>query len=765
MQHVRTISRQQRNGETSKESQRVFRVLDLFEQATSAQQPTAEEAKTNRQLYHNIAYTQEQIDRITADGMPVTAAPILNAKVQQHTGLIAGSEPSFAAVGREDSDTDFAALSTDILSYVWQNELNKGQAQLIQVNRDDFIGGRGIFFTYIDPTADLGRGEVRITRLEPFEVYPDPRSKQPDWSDADFIFVSSLMTVEKAVRRWGEKKIRSHFAKDPKPTPEVTDMYAAVGRGYAYNNEVLYGDKDSSIWGQEQDQFRMLEEYRKVFVTRHVVREIPLTPNPAKRVFERVQTEAEYIAYRKEQVYQIIFPDGKVHFAVTPQDVAYWAGQYAAGIPLEDIDERAITFIRQDQQGIDVYRVRSRTRGQLIDANIISHRKTRLQRIKVTTLFGETLLHEFELPTGTYPICPMMSQHDGTPYPTSKTSLIRSLIDQYNKNQQLQIQWAAAIAGPKIYSEDDVILNPAAITSIGPDIVKLKRGSIAQGRIPFKMPMEELPSHFFTEKAELINTIDLTTGLYPQLTQGAPGPSREPFRSFQGRDEAQQRRIRIDDAYLDLALTSLARVVIDLFVSITHREKVLRIVQPSTPSSAPARTSTVNEFVYDDFGNVIDILYDIQALNVDIRFVAGSTFPVNKEAEREKYVQLYQLFGPPFAPHVLKKFDIPNWEKIVADIDTITQLQQENAQLQEQLKKSEGAAQRLENQVVQTRIQGKVDKADASIDKQVGRVENASELSRSRIQDFQREQTSEQEGDSSELINQIFSTNPIAGES
>ena len=126
MLHTRTISRQQRTGETAKESHRVFHVLDLFEQSVSAQQATAEEAKTNRQLYHNIAYTQEQIDRITADGMPVTAAPILNAKVQQHTGLIAGSEPSFAAVGREDSDTDFAALATDILAYVWQNELNKG---------------------------------------------------------------------------------------------------------------------------------------------------------------------------------------------------------------------------------------------------------------------------------------------------------------------------------------------------------------------------------------------------------------------------------------------------------------------------------------------------------------------------------------------------------------------------------------------------------------------------------------------------------------
>ena len=84
----------------------------------------------------------------------------------------------------------------------------------------------------------------------------------------------------------------------------------------------------------------------------------------------------------------------------------------------------------------------------------------------------------------------------------------------------------------------------------------------------------------------------------------------------------------------------------------------------------------------------------------------------------------------------------PNWEEIVADIDTITQQQQQIEQLQEQLKQSEGAAQRLENQVVQTRIQGKVDKADATIDKQVGKVENAGELSRSARWDYSRLQLS-----------------------
>lgn len=755
------ITFKERQSDGTPETERINATLRLFEQCVAAQSSTAEEAMSNRQLYHNIAYTAEQIDRILADGMPVTATPILNAKVQQHTGLIAGNEPAYAAVARDDSDVTFANLAMDIITYVWQK--SNGQSELIQVNRDDFIGGRGIFFAYIDPNASLGEGEVRIERLEPFEVFPDPRSKKPDWSDSDFIYVSHLMTKDRAKKRWGEKVVDALFKRTNKrPIPETANGYTAKGRGFAYDNQVLVGEKDGSLWDPDTDQYRMVEEYRKVYSTRYLIREQPITPNPAGRQFERVLTESEYRAYRTETVYQINAPDGNTRFALAPNDIAYWAGQFIAATPdPANPSQRVILFRRPDGLGIDAYTIIERTRGQLIDVGVIFKRKTRIIRIHVTTLFGEQLLHEYELATSVYPICPVMSQHDGTPFPTSKASLIRSLIDQFNKKQQTEIQWGAAIAGPKIWSEEDVILNPEEITNVGPGHVKLRRGSQAQGRVPFKLPMDELPAHYFVEKRELLDLIDLVSGLHPQLVQGAPGPSREPFRSFQGRDEAQQRRIKIDDAFLSLGLTSLARVVLDLFVSITYREKVLRIVQPSTPSSAPARTTTVNQFIYDDYGQVIDILYDAQALDVDIQFVSGSTFPSNRAAEREQYLQYLQIIGPAFLPYFLKKIDLPDWEKLVSDVDQISQLQQQVQQLSEALKQAQGSQQRLENQVVQTRIQGKVDKADSKIDKEVNRVSTASELSRARIADF--EQSQSQPSPMMDILDQIFS-NQTEGE-
>tara|TARA_R100001198_G_scaffold86300_1_gene60932 strand:- start:1579 stop:2859 length:1281 start_codon:yes stop_codon:yes gene_type:complete len=54
--------------------------------------------------------------------------------------------------------------------------------------------GLGYFYVYVDPESDYGRGDVKITSINPFRVYVDPASRDRHYADASHILLSTILS-------------------------------------------------------------------------------------------------------------------------------------------------------------------------------------------------------------------------------------------------------------------------------------------------------------------------------------------------------------------------------------------------------------------------------------------------------------------------------------------------------------------------------------------------------------------------------------------
>ena len=79
-----------------------------------------------------------------------------------------------------------------ILEYVW--DISNCNTHFKQVVHDYSTTGLGYFYVYVDPESDYGRGDVKITSINPFRVYVDPASRDRYYADASHILLSTILS-------------------------------------------------------------------------------------------------------------------------------------------------------------------------------------------------------------------------------------------------------------------------------------------------------------------------------------------------------------------------------------------------------------------------------------------------------------------------------------------------------------------------------------------------------------------------------------------
>ena len=114
------------------------------------------------------------------------------AAVDKLKSLLTSRNPKFSAVAREDSDYKLANVWRTILEYVW--DVSDCNTHFKQVVHDYSVAGLGYFYVYLDPEADYGRGDVKITHINPFRVYVDPAARDRYYADSSAMILSTILT-------------------------------------------------------------------------------------------------------------------------------------------------------------------------------------------------------------------------------------------------------------------------------------------------------------------------------------------------------------------------------------------------------------------------------------------------------------------------------------------------------------------------------------------------------------------------------------------
>lgn len=563
--------------------------------------------------------------------------------IRQKEAQLNARNPSFRCVPVGDSDVKVAKLFSELLTYVWN--ISSGRLVLRQILNDTLVKGLGYMFCYIDKYADFGRGEVKIDYLNPEDVFVDPTSRRPDFSDSANILVYKELTkdqIKLLVPEWSDEKIES--------------LPCTEEGAYQYKTEYVDYDEPTLPVDvtTEEKKYKWIERYTKF-----------------KKVYYVVPSSEGLVTVSEEE--------------------------YRARRELLDPVERAVF----EQQSSKIY----------------------LDRVRVVTTCSTQKVSETVLPISHYPIIPFPNIYAGTPYPMGDVRLLKGLQREINKRRSLMIAHATVSTNPRLIVQEGSVENitqleldwarPASVIKYFPDHEPPK------SEIP-----APLPSALYALEAEAKHDMEYTAGVF-SVQQGDPKGAPDTFRGTMALEEFGSRRIQLTAQMVDEALAQAGRVLVELIQSNYTLEKTIRLVQPDGDQTA----FTINQPVYDDYGEVVEKTNDITAGRYDVYYVAGSTLASNRWAMLEEMVKLYDR-GIVDDIEVLKKTEVFDTPRLIERKSMLAKAMQQNQDFQKALKDSTQEIERLRKENLRLEKQEILEEFKRELQKKLDELDNQEDANR-----------------------------------
>ena len=194
---------------------RAKRIKSLFDAINDAPRQKWETVnQKGHDFYLDNQLTEDEKNALEDQGMPTFTVNRIIPVVEMLNYYATSNSPRWQAVGVEQSDSDVAALFADVADYVWSNSNGQsdsdvaalfadvsdyvwnnsdGQALYSNVINDCITKGVGYLQVCVDPNADNGMGEVTIQQPDPFDVFVDPKSRDPLYRDASHVIIRKVL--------------------------------------------------------------------------------------------------------------------------------------------------------------------------------------------------------------------------------------------------------------------------------------------------------------------------------------------------------------------------------------------------------------------------------------------------------------------------------------------------------------------------------------------------------------------------------------------
>lgn len=704
---------------SQKHRDEVDKSKNLFQSYQSSQAMWSRQASEDAEFYSGVHWTEEQIEELLERAQMPMSINTTYQVVNQAVAMLTHDNPSFRAVGREDSDRRTGHVVSDVLQYIWQN--SRGKSRLKPTIRDYYVKGRGVMMAMPNMNGDMGKGEVEITDLDPQEVYPDPNSTDPLWDDAAHILVKRNFTKEQVGQMWPDANLEnvqqgeSHF-------------HGATGAVATHDQQIFQSDISDSY----HEMYEVIERFTKVkkrFVRVRMPDIGQLSDGdeevmPMEAWKERAQDPGYIVSQagqnrpitqpeRVQEIAQMEQKFGPVfHYARTQPQVAP-NGQLQRGKPVKVPGPAA-----DNPQGIEGSTVRL-TRapiGALAEAGWIDKTEFTEDRVKVVATIGDELLYEPQiLPTRHYPVVPFNNNHQRTPYPISDVRMVKDCQKAINKTNSLILAHAANSTNQKVFMPRDATNKEEVERDFGKAGTSVfEYDPIALGQSGSN-PIETvgpppLPAALYQNMSRFIQLMQQTLGVF-QMQQGDSAEAPTTYNGTLAMDEYGQRRIKskMDDIYN--ALSRLGEVAFDFVQQVYTESKTLRLVQPNMPP----KQVQINQPRYDDFGNEVGRINDVTVGRYDVQIKSGSTLPSNRWAYLQQLIDMYSA-GLVDDQAVLMESELPNAEQILARKGQMQQMKQALEQQKETIEDLQGDLQTWMRKAQHANQKAELEKFKARLD-------------------------------------------------
>jgi hypothetical protein len=702
------------------------KVKDLFLKANCYERTKWESgAQTSYEFFLGDQLSKEEIRILQESGMPDFVVNRITPVIEMMKYFATANNPRWQAVGAEGSDADVAAMHSDIAEYCWHN--SNGDSIFSHIIQDSLVKGIGYMQIDVDPDQDRGLGEVVYKRIDPFDVFVDPTSRDFLFRDANYIMIRKDLPKSQLIDLFPSKKAMIKNA-----SGNSTGVTSYSGRDINQSDVVFPTDIRGPAYkedGEEDEFLDYYEVYSKEKVSYYNLY-INIPPSPHQMEEIRAQVQEQLSDMQKEMFVKIEETAISLQSQVEKGEMI----ESRAALELEKAQKQMQSELENQRQVLESGMQEERTRVKNYVVTEAEFKEIQLQdltkdnivdaiqffetRIKVCIVAGDKLLFDEMLPVKEYPIVPFVYQYTGTPYPLGAVQPMVGKQRELNKAHQILIHNANLASNLRwLYEEGSVPEEEWEQYSSSPGaLLKYRQGFTP----PTPVQPAPLNSAFFGITETAREDMEYISGIYSSM-QGSGKDSQDTYRGLLAQDEYGTRRIKSwMQNVIEPALEHLGVIFKDLSQATYQANKVFRIVQPNNINEE--KVMEINIPIYNDFGETIEKFNDYGTAKFDVRIIGGSTLPLNRWALLEEYFKWYQS-GLIDDIAMLQETDVRNKESIIERKSIYMQLRSRVEELEGMMVDREGTIETLERQVVQANIQSQVQKAEGRIDKSVSQTE------------------------------------------
>tara|TARA_Y100001963_G_scaffold38815_1_gene54263 strand:+ start:6177 stop:8483 length:2307 start_codon:yes stop_codon:yes gene_type:complete len=723
-----------------RQDKRALRVRDIFDNVNTG----------NRQQWEFInqkGFDFANDNQLSADdkelleeqGMPTFTINRIIPVVEMLNFYATANKPRWQAIGAEGSDSDVAAVFSDMADYVWYH--SNGQSLLSNAINDSVSKSIGYLLVDIDPNADQGMGEITIHQPDPFDVYIDPKSRSLLFEDAAYMLIRKVLPRTHLMKVYPEakRKIKNAFSFDNSTYNYTEKVFDETQKDFS-PKDVL--DESTTDMIDEEDTgkqdlieyYELFEKEKQLYV--NMFYKVPPNPSVVKEI--KIKVEKQISKMKEEAAVALMEKELQIAQAVQAKQMLPERGELELKKFKEETQEKIkmaqmqLQNELQKQSSVIENRVITKEEYKILikdkdfESLVVEAVEFYDSRIKKTCVVGDACIYEKYLPSKIkdYPLIPFHYKWTGTPYPISAVSPLIGKQQELNKVHQLMVHNASLGSSLRwMYEEGSIDTEHWEKYAAAPGaLLPLRSGFNAPTPV---MPFQ-LPNAFFGISGEGKQDMEYLAGIYSSMQGDTKQTKDMPFKGMLAIDEYGTRRVKYWLKHsVEPALRQVGELVRQYTQSVYTANKIFRIVQPNAIQEE--KQVEINIPVYNDLGEAVGKVMDYASSRFDVRLIAGSTLPVNRWAYLAELKELMQL-GVVDDVAVLSETDIKNKDKIVKRKSLYAQMKQKMEGMEKQMQDKEGTIETLERQLVQAGIRNKTMQGEMEINRKVSEAKARQEI-------------------------------------
>lgn len=667
------------------EQQKAVPIIELFNQYWGNERATwSKEVSQDIEFVNNVQWKQEEADAVEADGAPAVAVNQIKPARDRVIYNVTKNRPRWIAVAVENSDVKVAGKINDLMAYIWDG--SKGNMHFRKAVEDFEDIGLFVMMAYVDPYGDMGKGEIKICRINGENIFFDPRCSFRNADDSSNVFIADLIS---------ESRTKSDYPDfDFKNVIEWSGDIKTFGSGKRSQNQVFNPGHLAN-----EKYYRIIDHYQKIKVDR-------IRVHDPKSVFEKVLTEDAYQLFAAEPAVirvkkgqeQIVVEQEQVEKDIeTVRKYGQVIHMMSDGTIMPGYEHAGMMISREGRQVFSVPNTATKINVvrmfDLIEQGFLKTEIVKVDRIQRNLIIGEKIYKEMVMPVSRYPFGITMLHHTGNPYCYGDARLAKPIQELLNKTHSVIMKNSINLASLNVFLPNT---DPKLIDEVKKDGgkagLKVFGYDAADGGVPVVVQFNSLNNALYEQLdrykihiQELYGSFDFQDGQIQSPPQ-TRGGTLAIYEAGMNRSMAKLQLI-------EEALNDLGSVVAEMIPYVYDRRKVVRIV---APNNKPTET-IFNDEVYEDGER--KIINDLTINKYDIKLISGSTMPSNRWAIFEAYMNMYEKGLIRNPEWIIRQSDLPNQDEILESENALKQAEGMISQMQEAIKKLEGDMQTADREL------------------------------------------------------------------